>query len=323
MVSGIPDPITIVGAGTSVVPKNSAEYATYTFTLQTAHAFVANEAVKIIFSFPADYPDNLIAEDLSLYCDSEPPTEFCYTTDTRQVIFENVLTPTLTNADLVFTIFGITNPSVLSPFTTGNVVVDMVAQNKEVIASGGSGIAFTLTAPPKMLNMSLVYADDLRSDALTDYTFGFKTLSQDIPAGGVVWIDWPSEYDGLFSTTGQSCTFTSDVSIGSASCQQQDTTGRKRTEVTGINTLVTAPSSEIQIGLTNAPTPEIGGESDNYTLRTYDPATQVVLERSYPGASGATSLTFVEGDKAVDLPNAETIEVFAGCYSEPVEIKLQ
>jgi hypothetical protein len=211
---------------------------------------------------------------MSLVCSSDPLSSNCYVSGKREVTFEAFSSATAASDNLVFTMFGIMNPSTTGPsYETGDIRVEAVDVAGVVAASVTSSQHFILSDPPKMLNMTYVYADELRSDSEANYIFGFNTLTENVPSGGSIWLDWPSDYTGLFSSSSLSCSFDTVTSIGSASCSQQDSTGGIRTEVTGISTIVTAPSEEIKIEVKGAPTPESGGDSDNFIIRTYDSTT--------------------------------------------------
>lgn len=323
VVTGIPVAFTV--ASNSVVPKNASEYATYSITLQTAYEFTTSQDLKIVFTFPTTYPDALLADGTNLVCSSEPTSTACYVSGKREITFEKFSQSTAANDNLVFTMFGIVNPSAAGPnYETGDIRIEAVDADNIVYASLSTSTFFTLSLPPKMLNMTYVYAEDLRSDSETDYIFGFNTLTQNIPSGGSIWIDWPEDYYNLFTNVATGgCVFDTETSIGSATCVQQDSTGGIRTEVSGINEIVTAPSQEIKVEIRSAPTPKNGQETDNFIIKTYDSTTQLVLERSYPGASGVSTLTFVEGDKQVNLPETTSVEVFQGTYSTPIKMEIQ
>ena len=163
VVTGIPTPFVVTAS--SVVPKNAAEYSTYEITLQTAFEFTAAQALNIVFTFPTTYPDALVSDGMSLVCSSEPTASACKISGNREVTFEN-FSATAANEDLKFTMFGITNPSTAGPsFETGDLRVEAVDATGVVYASLTSSKHWILADPPKMLNMTYVYADELRSDS--------------------------------------------------------------------------------------------------------------------------------------------------------------
>jgi hypothetical protein len=144
------------------------------------------------------------------------------------------------------------------------------------------------------LNMTYVSADDLHTNAQTSYEFGFNTINTGIASTGAVWIDWPNDYIPLFIKN-YGCSFKNTELTGSASCDFQDQTGRKRTSITGFTNAIPAKSNEIKIGFSDVPTLQSSGESPEFTIRTYDSVTKAVVERSYPSTSIIDTLTFVQG----------------------------
>ena len=95
-----------------------------------------------------------------------------------KITFEKFNQGTSANDNLIFTMFGIVNPSTVSPnYETGDIRIEAVDADNIVYASLSTSTFFTLSLPPKMLNMTYVYAEDLRSDSETDYIFGFNTLT--------------------------------------------------------------------------------------------------------------------------------------------------
>lgn len=177
------------------VPENVAEYATYTLHLETNYEIVANTNTDVIVRFPSDYPDRIISDDIVLYCESDPIADSCYANEKREIIFENILVNTTPGYQCSFTIFGITNPSLVPNTQTGSLEIYVVQEHIVRAASDLLGGGTVLVKePPKNLNMSYVAVDDLHADATTNYEFSFNTISSTLITSDQIWIDWPNEY---------------------------------------------------------------------------------------------------------------------------------
>lgn len=58
------------------------------------------------------------------------------------------------------------------------------------------------------------------------------------------------------------------------------------------------------------PTLKTEDETGDFSIRTYDSANKVVLERSYPSSSITSRLTFVEGENSANISTILDIEVY-------------
>jgi hypothetical protein len=65
---------------------------------------------------------------------------------------------------------------------------------------------------------------------------------------------------------------------------------------------------------------EDGGIVSEYSIRTVDLSLSKVLERSYKGASPATTITFFEGEAIITTPR--NIYVYRSMYSDSFDLVL-
>jgi hypothetical protein len=257
-----------------------------------------------------------------LACSSVPESRKCYTTEERTVVFEQLVSSTTKLQNIVFSIFGITNPGSTGGQTSELSVYIVSSLNRQVYAAGEKSFRFTIQTPPLMLNMTYVNVDDLRTSSQAVYSFGFNTIASTLPIAGAIWIDWPNEYIDLFVRSDYSCSYDNTVLKGSPSCDFKLNTGRKRTEITGHTNALTAPSEEVRLIIRDLPTLQQSGTSPQYSIATYDATNKVILERSYPSSSIIDTLDFINGQAQVSVRDVVKISVYRGTYSKYINIEL-
>jgi hypothetical protein len=295
-VAGVPADLSITES--IHYPTNQGEYATYELTVKPNYEVTKLIKLQMIFQFPAEYIDGLIDHEIVYKCSSVPASNKCYPSNDRTFVFETFADTVKATKTMKFTIFGISNPgfSSAASATTSNMSAYLInADSKQVLSRQTNAAGFSITNPPKLLNMTYVDADDKATNTETTYKFGFNTIDTEVKsASGAIWIDWPNEYvDSNVLAGGYSCAFTENIS-GNPSCQFQDQTRNKRVEIKGFSDIAKA-SKELKMEFYKVPTLHVPGETDEWIIRTYDITSKAVLERSYPSTSVEDTVTFVQG----------------------------
>lgn len=216
--------------------------------------------------------------------------------------------------------FGLTNPAAGHTGTFGVYLKDNVSG--DVLAYDDFGDSLTVAAPPQALNMTEVYASTYSVNTMTEYRFGFKTLSESLASDGVVYIDWPIEYKGAFFFEEYDCTLDSPEVAGDISCDWVVALGKLRTEITGF-TAIPAYSDEITITLQNLPTPNYPGETGSFVISTYDPVSQVILERSFTETTSEKTIDFYSENYSIYTKTDLVVTVVANTYSDLFDVTLQ
>lgn len=89
-------PLRITMLKNDFYPRNEGEVAMYNFTVETDATLAMEHDATMIFVFPDEYAEELLATQRTLECSSLPPTKACYVVEPREIhfnIFEHALEP--------------------------------------------------------------------------------------------------------------------------------------------------------------------------------------------------------------------------------------
>jgi hypothetical protein len=307
----------------SVNPLNGGEIGTYDLTIRAPVQFLTNSPLAVSIRFPSEFTPSLAPVGMNMACSSQPAAQTCGYYGPYEVRFSILESFSEFNNQLHFRMYGIANPAQGS---TGNLMISFInTDTKTVLAMTDTGGSLTFLAPSQPLGIKALSADQLFAGMITTYHFTLDSGLSVLAENGALWIDWPSDYAGLFtSNSNTECLITY---IGSSTmCTWLPETGYMRTQLLmpqpdAYNLFNSLKSIIFYVTIKGVTNPRSAGLTQPFSFRYVDLDAKVVRSSTFGSLIVVSRLEFTQPPSTIKR-SADSVTVVQGTFSQTLTLTL-